>query len=95
MGRPGTTSTTEERITAVRTMTCQQLGGPCDRAFHARSANEAIEAQDSHLEKSVAGGDETHRDALKVVQGRWENPVAGWAGTGRPSATSRRCRRTE
>ena len=61
----------------MKTMTCQQLGGPCDRAFHAHSANEAIKAQDSHLKESVAGGDEAHRDALKAMQGRWKNPVAG------------------
>jgi len=26
----------------------------------------------------VAGGDETHKSALKMMQGRWKNPISGW-----------------
>jgi hypothetical protein len=61
----------------MKTMTCQQLGGPCDHAFHTRTANDAIKAQDGHLKEMVAGGDATHQDALKGMQARWKNPVAG------------------
>ncbi len=61
----------------MRTMTCRQLGGPCDRAFSARTANDAIKSQDGHLRESVAAGDETHRAALTDMQGRWKHPVAG------------------
>jgi hypothetical protein len=25
----------------------------------------------------VAGGDKTHEDALRSMQGRWKNPIAG------------------
>jgi predicted small metal-binding protein len=61
----------------VKTMTCRELGGPCDFAHRGESANDVIKAQDAHLKEMVAGGDETHKDALKEMQGRWKNPIAG------------------
>jgi hypothetical protein len=61
----------------MKTMTCQQLGGPCDLALTGGNANEVIKAQDKHLKAAVAGGDESHKDALKAMQGRWKNPIAG------------------
>jgi len=33
--------------------------------------------QDSHLKEVVAGGDESHADALKAMKGRWKNPIGG------------------
>jgi hypothetical protein len=61
----------------VKTMTCRELGGPCDAAHHGVTANEVIKAQDQHLNEIVAGGDETHREALKAMKDRWKHPVAG------------------
>jgi hypothetical protein len=61
----------------VKTMTCKQLGGPCDLAHHGSSADDVIKAQDRHLKDVVAGGDETHADALKAMKGRWKNPIGG------------------
>lgn len=61
----------------MKTMTCKQLGGPCDMAFHATTADEAIKAQDKHLKEMVAKGDKTHEKAAKDMQGRWKNPIAG------------------
>ena len=58
-------------------MTCQQLGGPCDLALTGNTANDVIKAQDKHLKDMVASGDETHAGALKEMQGRWKNPIAG------------------
>jgi predicted small metal-binding protein len=63
----------------MKTMTCKQLGGPCELAHHGESANEVIKAQDKHLKETVADGDETHREALKEMQGRWKKPLAGMA----------------
>lgn len=53
------------------------MGGPCDLAFQGKSADEVIKAQDAHLKEAVAGGDQTHQDALKEMQGRWKNPIGG------------------
>ena len=61
----------------MKTMTCRQLGGPCDLAHRGESANDVIKAQDSHLKEQVAGGDTTHETALTEMKGRWKNPIAG------------------
>jgi hypothetical protein len=41
------------------------------------TANEVIKAQDSHLKEMVAKGDETHKSALRDMQGRWKKPISG------------------
>ena len=61
----------------MKTMTCKQLGGPCDFPHHGSTGDEVIKAQDSHLKKMVKGGDETHQGALKEMKGRWKNPISG------------------
>ncbi len=61
----------------MKTMTCRQLGGPCDVAHHGKTANDVIKAQDKHLKEMVAGGDEAHVGALGEMKGRWKNPLAG------------------
>ncbi len=61
----------------MKTMTCKQLGGPCDFAHHGNTANDIIKAQDGHLKEMVAGGDATHESALKEMQGRWKHPLSG------------------
>jgi len=53
------------------------MGGPCDTAFLGNSADEVIKAEDAHLREMVAKGDETHKSALKEMQGRWKNPIKG------------------
>jgi hypothetical protein len=63
----------------MKTMTCKQLGGPCDVPHQAATADEAIKAQDKHLKEMVAGGDETHTIALKEMKGRWKHPLSGMA----------------
>jgi len=61
----------------MKTMTCKQMGGPCDTPFRGNTADEVIKADDSHLKEMVARGDETHADALKMMKGRWRNPISG------------------
>jgi predicted small metal-binding protein len=61
----------------MKTMTCKQLGGPCDFALNGKTANEVIKAQDNHLKETVASGDETHKSALEEMQGRWKHPLSG------------------
>jgi hypothetical protein len=62
---------------SVKTMTCRQLGGPCDLPHHGDSADDVIKAQDRHLRESVEKGDATHEPALKEMKGRWKNPLKG------------------
>ena len=61
----------------MKTMTCRQMGGPCDAPFHGNTGDDVIKAQDSHLKEMVAKGDETHKSALKAMQARWKNPLKG------------------
>ena len=63
----------------MKTMTCEQLGGPCGHVHRGTTADEVIKAQDQHLRAVVAEGDEAHRDALKEMKGRWKRPIAGMA----------------
>jgi predicted small metal-binding protein len=61
----------------MKTMTCAQLGGPCELEHRGETADEVIKAQDQHLKDVVAGGDEAHAPALKEMKGRWKHPIAG------------------
>ena len=61
----------------MKTMTCRQLGGPCDTAHKGASADDVIKAQDRHLDDMVAQGDTTHEGALKDMKGRWKHPIRG------------------
>ena len=61
----------------MKTMTCKQLGGPCDHAHHGESADDVIKAQDQHLKDMVAAGDTAHEPALDDMKGRWKRPISG------------------
>ncbi len=61
----------------MKTMTCKEMGGPCDFPHHATTADEVIKAQDRHLRDMVDGGDEAHQSALKAMKGRWKHPISG------------------
>jgi predicted small metal-binding protein len=61
----------------VKTMTCTQLGGPCDLALRGDTADEVIKAQDKHLREAVAAGDASHQPARDDMKGRWKHPLKG------------------
>lgn len=61
----------------MKTMTCRQLGGPCDHAHRGKDADEVINAQDQHLREVVAQGDTDHVEALQAMKGRWKRPISG------------------
>jgi predicted small metal-binding protein len=61
----------------MKTMTCKQLGGPCDFQLRGNTGDEVIKAQDAHLRDAVASGDTSHESALKDMKGRWKHPVSG------------------
>ena len=61
----------------MKTMTCKELGGPCDAAHHGATADDVIKAQDQHLKDVVARGDRSHEDALKAMKGTWRHPISG------------------
>jgi predicted small metal-binding protein len=61
----------------MKTMTCEQLGGPCSYAHRGSTADEVIKAQDKHLCEAVKAGDESHRGAHEEMKGRWKHPIQG------------------
>jgi hypothetical protein len=61
----------------MKTMTCRQMGGPCDKAFSGETADDVINAQDQHLKDEVAAGDTAHEPANKDMRGRWKHPIKG------------------
>jgi hypothetical protein len=61
----------------MKTMTCKQLGGPCDLQLHGNTADDVIKAQDKHLKEIVASGDKEHESALAAMKGRWKHPISG------------------
>jgi predicted small metal-binding protein len=75
LSRAGTVARQKE--TLMKTMTCKQLGGPCEFEHIGDTADEVIKAQDQHLKDMVAGGDEAHEPALKEMKGRWKRPLSG------------------
>ena len=61
----------------MKTMTCRQMGSPCDKAFSGETADDVINAQDQHLKEAVAAGDTAHEPANKDMRGRWKHPIKG------------------
>ncbi len=61
----------------MKSMTCKQLGGPCDFTLRGETADAIIKLQDSHLKEKAADGDAHHEPALKDMKGRWRKPISG------------------
>ena len=61
----------------MKSMTCKQLGGPCDLVHSGEDANVIIKSQDKHLREAVKAGDSSHEEALQAMKGRWKNPIKG------------------
>lgn len=64
----------------MTTMTCRDLGGPCDLAHHGATADDVISAQDRHLKEAERAGDAEHQPARDEMKGRWRHPKRslGW-----------------
>ena len=64
----------------MKTMTCRQLGGPCDLEHRGESADDVINAQDRHLKEQEKAGDSAHQPARDDMKSRWRHPrkSLGW-----------------
>lgn len=64
----------------MKTMTCQQLGGPCDLEHRGETADDVINAQDQHLKAAEKAGDADHLPARNEMRSRWRHPKKslGW-----------------
>jgi len=57
-------------------MTCKQLGGVCDLAFHANSFEEIAELSKKHGIEMFQNGDEGHINAMNDMRGLMKIPQA-------------------
>ena len=60
----------------MRTMTCKQLGGACDKKFHANSFEEIAEQSKKHGMEMFQKGDKAHLDAVNEMRGLMKDPKA-------------------
>ncbi len=60
----------------MKTMTCKQLGGACDREFRATSFEEIAEMSKQHGMEMYQKNDEAHLKAMNAMQELMEKPEA-------------------
>jgi len=58
----------------MKTMTCIQLGGACDKAFHANSFEEIAEQSKKHGMEMFQKGDEAHLESLNKMMDLMKSP---------------------
>ncbi len=58
----------------MKTMTCKQLGGACDLAFHANSFEEIAEQSKQHGMEMFQMQDPAHLEAMQKIQAMMQNP---------------------
>ena len=60
----------------MKTMTCKQLGGACDMAFHADTFQEMAELSKKHAMEMIQKGEEDHLEAMHQMQNLMCSPRA-------------------
>ena len=64
----------------MKTMTCKQLGGACDKEFHANSFEEMADLSKKHGMEMFQKGDQAHLRAMNEMREFMKTPDAmkGW-----------------
>jgi vacuolar-type H+-ATPase subunit H len=57
----------------MKTMTCKQMGGPCDTEIHGETAQEMMENGAKHLQEA---NDEAHKEAQNMMAEVQKDPEA-------------------
>jgi hypothetical protein len=60
----------------MKTMSCKQLGGACEKEFHANSFDEIAEMSKQHGMEMFQKNDETHLKAMNDMQELMQKPEA-------------------
>lgn len=60
----------------MKTMTCKQLGGACDKAFTAQYFEEIAELSKQHGMEMFQKGDEPHLEAMNKMKTLMQTPEA-------------------
>jgi hypothetical protein len=58
----------------MKIMTCRQLGGACDKEFHAKTFEEIAEMSKKHGLEMYEKGDKAHIKVMKEMQEFMNNP---------------------
>lgn len=61
----------------MKTMTCKQMGGPCDTAIHGATAEEMMDNGAAHVKEMAGQGDEEHKKVLMMMEEMQKNPESG------------------
>mgnify|MGYP001604340015 CR=1 FL=1 len=61
----------------MKTMTCRQMGGPCDFQVHGSTPDEIMSNGSMHLTEMANSGDEEHKKAFAMMEEARQNPEAG------------------
>lgn len=74
----------------MKTMTCKQLGGACDKQFHAETFEEIAELSKKHGMEMFQKGDKDHLEAMKEMENLMKFPeqMQIWFDTKRKEFTS-------
>ncbi len=60
----------------MKTMNCKQLGGACDKEFHADTFEEIAEMSKKHGMEMFQQNDELHLEAMNKMQELMQKPEA-------------------
>ncbi len=60
----------------MKVMNCKELGGACDKEFHANSFDEMAEMSKQHGMEMFQRNDEAHLKAMNEMQQLMQNPTA-------------------
>ena len=60
----------------MKTMTCKQLGGACDKKFQAQTFDEMAELSKQHGMEMFQNGDEAHIKVMKEMMELMQDPNA-------------------
>lgn len=60
----------------MKTMTCRQLGGACDKTFQAATFEEMVALSKAHGMEMFQKGDQAHLDAMQAVKAMMSEPGA-------------------
>ncbi|MGH7203654.1 MAG: DUF1059 domain-containing protein [Candidatus Levyibacteriota bacterium] len=60
----------------MKTMTCNQLGGACDMAFHAESFEEMANLSKKHGTQMYESGDQDHIRVMEEMSEKMRDPIA-------------------
>lgn len=64
----------------MKTMTCRQLGGACDLAFHAETFDDMAKLSQLHGKEMLEATDDAHLAAMSDMRKLMETPdaMSGW-----------------